>query len=58
MNLFSKLYSLLYDRRGASAVEYAILIGVIAIGIVGWATLIGGATNGSFETLSQKGWGA
>lgn len=57
MILFSKLYAFLNDRRGANAIEYALLVGIIAIGIVGWATLIGGSTNSSFEKLSQQGWG-
>ena len=55
--IFLKLSSFLYDRRGANAIEYALLVGIIAIGIVGWATLIGGSTNASFEKLSQQGWG-
>ncbi len=37
------------DQRGASAVEYAILVGLIAIVIIAGVTFFGGATNGLFQ---------
>lgn len=38
----------LSDESGATAIEYAMIAGVIAIGIVSAVSVIGGKTSGSF----------
>lgn len=49
-NFFSKFVS----DRGASAVEYAILVGLIAVVVIVGATLLGPAISGVFTGVSSK----
>ncbi|SEA60513.1 Flp family type IVb pilin [Rubrimonas cliftonensis] len=49
MNILIRLHALLCDRRGISAVEYAILIGVVGVGLA--ATL--GSVDDSIGTFVQ-----
>ena len=42
------------DESGATAIEYALIAGGIAIAIVGAVTLLGGAVTGSFENISSS----
>jgi pilus assembly protein Flp/PilA len=46
------------EERGASAVEYGLLVALIAIIIVGGVTLFGGALNSFFSDLATTvgGW--
>jgi pilus assembly protein Flp/PilA len=39
--------------RGATAVEYGLMVALIAIVIIGAVTLLGGALNDKFETVEQ-----
>ncbi|WP_442545073.1 Flp family type IVb pilin [Arthrobacter sp. KN11-1C] len=39
-------------EKGATATEYSLLVGLIALVIVGGVGLFGGALNGFFDTLS------
>jgi len=41
-------------QRGASAVEYAILIGLIAIAVIAGAILLGPAITGLFTNVSGQ----
>ncbi|KZL16554.1 Flp/Fap pilin component [Pseudovibrio axinellae] len=41
------------DERGAAAVEYAILAGLIVLAIVAAVTAIGSAISGNFEFLAD-----
>lgn len=41
------------DERGASLLEYSILIGLITAGVVGFITSIGGWVNGKWSDLSK-----
>jgi Flp pilus assembly pilin Flp len=54
--LYRHLRCFLHDRRGISAVEYAILIGVVGVGLVGTlATVddsIGTFINAQFTALN------
>ncbi len=45
-------------ERGATATEYALLVGLIAVVLVGGVTLFGTALSGFFSTLSTTvtGW--
>lgn len=42
MQLFSLVRRIVADRRGISAVEYGILIGVLGVAMVGVLDLVGG----------------
>ena len=47
-----KLLTFLKDGRGASAVEYALLVATIAAVIVGAVTLIGGNLKAIFDHVA------
>jgi pilus assembly protein Flp/PilA len=39
------------ESSGATAIEYAMIAGLISIIIISWATMIGGTLNGIFQSL-------
>ena len=47
-----KLLKLLKDDKGASAVEYGLLVAMIAAVIVGAVTLVGGNLKATFDYVS------
>jgi len=48
-----RLLSFLKDDRGASAVEYGLLVGLIGAVIVGAVTLLGGNLKATFEYIAS-----
>ena len=42
------------DERGTETVEWAIIIGIIAVGAIGFITTIGTWVVGKFQTLSTS----
>ncbi len=42
------------DRRGATAIEYGLLVGLIAVAIMGGLSALGGGSNGMWTKLSNK----
>jgi pilus assembly protein Flp/PilA len=48
-----RLLSFLKDDRGASAVEYGLLVALIAAVIVGAVTLLGGNLKATFEYIAS-----
>jgi pilus assembly protein Flp/PilA len=50
----SKLRDILNGDRGASAVEYALLVGLIAIAIIAAVFLLGQNLGGTFNTVASK----
>ena len=44
----SKFYN---DVRGATAIEYALIAGLIAIAVIGGATALGGQINTKFNAI-------
>ena len=44
--------SLIEDEMGAALTEYALLVALIAVALVGTLQIIGGAINGVFGTTS------
>jgi pilus assembly protein Flp/PilA len=48
-----RLLSLLKDDHGASAVEYGLLVALIAAVIVGAVTLLGGNLKATFEYIAS-----
>jgi pilus assembly protein Flp/PilA len=51
--LFAKLQSIASQDRGATAVEYALLVGLIAVVIIGAVTALGGQLNTLFTTVKD-----
>lgn len=51
--LAGKTRSLRKDRRGAAAVEYGLLVAVMAVGVVVAATSLGKGLQTSFATMSN-----
>jgi pilus assembly protein Flp/PilA len=42
------------DERGASLIEYALLVGLIAIVCVGAVTFLGGSLQGMYDTIGNS----
>jgi pilus assembly protein Flp/PilA len=40
------------DERGATAVEYALMVGLIAVAIIGTVTLLGNKVKQTFSSIS------
>ncbi len=53
----TKLKALLRDERGASMVEYSILIGIIAAATITAIATVGGKVQGAWQTLAGFTWG-
>ena len=51
--LFAKFQSIASQDRGATAVEYALLVGLIAVAIIGAVTLLGDQLNTLFTTIKN-----
>ena len=43
----------LKDESGATAVEYGLIVALIAVAIIGAATSLGGATGNSLQTVAD-----
>lgn len=41
------------EEKGATAVEYGLLVGLIAVAIILTVTLLGGKLNGLFQTITD-----
>jgi pilus assembly protein Flp/PilA len=52
-SIFARLYR---DKRGASMVEYSILIGIITAGSIGFIATVGTSVEGAWKTLSLLSW--
>lgn len=53
MTNFSKLLRVLKSRSGATAIEYALIAGIICLAIVVGVTSVGEATNGAFVAANE-----
>jgi pilus assembly protein Flp/PilA len=53
LELMERLLGVLKDDRGASAVEYGLLVALIAAVIVGAVTLLGGNLKATFEYIAS-----
>lgn len=42
------------DEEGATAIEYALIAGLIAVAIIGALTLLGNRIDGMFNYISSK----
>jgi pilus assembly protein Flp/PilA len=57
MNQLQKLFRALKDRSGATAIEYALIGGMICVVIVAGAIAVGETTSGVFTDVSEQAWG-
>jgi pilus assembly protein Flp/PilA len=57
MRLVQKLLRLAQDRSGATVIEYCLIAGIIALAIIGGATVLGGETNDTFNAVKTGVWG-
>lgn len=51
---FQKTMNFLRDEEGASAIEYALLVGLIAVAIVAAVTALGTKVSGVFTSATAK----
>ena len=49
-----QLKALWQDTRGATAVEYGLLLGAIAVVVAAAATSLGASTNNTFNTIRNE----
>ena len=47
-------YFLFYKEKGATAVEYALIVGLIALAIIVALTALGGGISTAFQTITTK----
>jgi pilus assembly protein Flp/PilA len=52
--IVSNVIAKLNADRGASAIEYALLISLIAVAVILGAIALGGAINGSFNRVANS----
>lgn len=50
--MYVKMQSMLKDEKGATMVEYALMVALIAVVCIGAVTLIGGNTDTSFRAVA------
>ena len=55
LTIGDRLQALKNDQRGASAVEYALLVGLIAVAVYGAVTLFGGKLSTLFSGINVNG---
>ncbi len=47
-------YFLFYNEKGATAVEYALIVALIAVAIIGAVFALGGGINGIFQKITGE----
>lgn len=52
--LKTHLHEFYSDESGAAAIEYGLLLGLLALALIGAITTLGESTNGSFETFNEE----
>lgn len=58
MKTLKNLLKKFRDTSGATAIEYALIGGLICIAIVGGATAIGQSANDSYTRVNEQVWGS
>jgi pilus assembly protein Flp/PilA len=51
--LQSRIVAVKHDDRGATAVEYGLIVGLIAVVIIAAVATLGGLLNGFFEDIND-----
>ena len=57
MKTFRHFLKLVRNKAGATAIEYALIGGIICIAVVGGATALGQSANGAYVDVREKVWG-
>lgn len=57
MKTLKNFLKMVRDRSGATAIEYALIGGIICIAIVAGATSLGQSANQSYTDVREKVWG-
>jgi pilus assembly protein Flp/PilA len=50
----TKLRALPLDQRGATAIEYGLIAGLIAVAIIGGVSALGGGTSGMWTNIAAR----
>ncbi|HVY90021.1 MAG TPA: Flp family type IVb pilin [Hyphomonadaceae bacterium] len=58
MTLFKSILKFAREKSGATAIEYALIAGIICIAVVGGITTLGQSANSSYTNVSQQVWGS
>ena len=58
MKTVHHLLKLARNKAGATAIEYALIGGIICIAVIGGATALGQSANGAYVDVTQKVWGS
>ncbi|OGP71000.1 MAG: hypothetical protein A2Z73_07095 [Deltaproteobacteria bacterium RBG_13_60_28] len=53
-NLLTKIENFVQDEEGASAVEYGLLVALIAVAIIGAVSTLGGNLSTTFNTVAGQ----
>ena len=53
-NLWKKIRSLLQDESGPTSVEYAVIVMLIFLAVIGTVQVIGSSLSGSFQNSSNQ----
>ncbi|MHB9798072.1 Flp family type IVb pilin [Pseudomonas sp. MT3] len=54
LKLYCKAKAFAFDREGATAIEYAVIAGLIAVVMIAAVKVIGGDVNSIFENAHTK----
>jgi len=54
LNIYCKVKAFAQDKEGATAIEYAVIAGLIVVAIVGTLKTLGPQLNTVFQTVSDK----
>jgi len=57
MKTVHHLLKLVRNKAGATAIEYALIGGIICIAVIGGATALGQSANGAYADVNQRVWG-
>jgi pilus assembly protein Flp/PilA len=58
MKTVRTVLKLVRNKAGATAIEYALIGGIICIAVIGGATALGQSANGAYVDVTQKVWGS
>ena len=56
--MLARVKSFLATENGATAIEYALIAGIICLAVVGGATALGQSANASYVNVNQQVWGS
>ena len=57
MKKIHHLLRLVRNKAGATAIEYALIGGIICIAVIGGATALGQSANSAYADVNDKVWG-